>query len=396
MTTAAVLAPKPKRGDGFKVILGLACIVVVVAGLRAASDFLLPAVVGFFLAFLSLPILKWLQDRGLPRWLAVLMTVVFDVFVLSVFVLIGGGIVSSFEEQVPEYVKELDQRIVDLIREVEIRLKAGEDFQEVDLLKSYKSLFDPLQIITLVRETGVIQRAATFLTKSFFALVVMIFVLTEADRYSVKVAEVMRANGPDLRRFQRASLDIQRYLAIKTGVSLVTGLLAWVVCLIFGVKFAFLWGLVAFLFNYVPAIGSVLAAVPPVLLALLQGNMWFAVGVLIGYLIINMTLGNFVEPMLLGERFGISTLVVILSVLFWGFVWGPIGMFLAMPLTMVVKVMLDNTPDLRWLSVMMGKGTVDELEVPLGPPGSASIPVPGKDLPVQEDREEKAVSAAGR
>jgi len=117
-----------------------------------------------------------------------------------------------------------------------------------------------------------------------------------------------------------------------------------------------LWGLVAFTFNYIPAIGSILAAIPAVILALILHGVWPALGVLLCYLAINIALGNFLEPMVLGNRFGISTVVVILSVLFWGYVWGPVGMFLAVPLTMMVKVMLDNSNDLRWLSVMMGKG----------------------------------------
>ena len=152
-------------------------------------------------------------------------------------------------------------------------------------------------------------------------------------------------------------MEIQKYLGIKTAVSMVTGILAWLVCTIFGVDFPILWGMVAFGFNYIPAIGSLLAAIPPIVLALiLHDTIWPAAGVLFGYLAINVTLGNFLEPMVLGNRFGISTVVVILSVLFWGYVWGPVGMFLAVPLTMMVKVMLDNSNDFQWLSVLMGKG----------------------------------------
>ena len=112
----------------------------------------------------------------------------------------------------------------------------------------------------------------------------------------------------------------------------------------------------AFLFNYIPAIGSILAGLPPVLLALILHGFWPALGVMGCYLVINVMIGNFLEPMLLGDRFGISTVIVILSVLFWGFVWGPVGMLLAIPLTMLVKVMLDNSSDLRWISALMGKG----------------------------------------
>ena len=118
-----------------------------------------------------------------------------------------------------------------------------------------------------------------------------------------------------------------------------------------------LWGMVAFVLNYIPAIGSIIAAIPPVLIALVQVGMgpWHSLGVAIGYLIINVIFGNVIEPMLLGKRFGVSTLVVILSVIFWRWVWGPVGMFLAVPLTMIVMVMLENSKDFRWVAVAMGK-----------------------------------------
>ena len=121
--------------------------------------------------------------------------------------------------------------------------------------------------------------------------------------------------------------------------------------------------MVAFVLNFIPAIGSIIAAIPPILMAIVQyysGDslewVWRSVGVLGGYVAINLALGNFIEPMLLGQRFGISTLVVLISVLFWGFVWGPVGMFLAVPLTMLVKVVLNQSVEFRWLAVALGKG----------------------------------------
>ena len=168
--------------------------------------------------------------------------------------------------------------------------------------------------------------------------------------------------GPDLNRFRSISQDIQKYLGIKTAASAATGILATLTCVLFKIDFPLLWGLVAFLFNYVPAIGSILAGIPPVVLALILHGFWPALGVMACYLIINVSIGNFLEPMLLGERFGISTVIVILSVLFWGFIWGPVGMLLAVPLTMLVKVMLDNSSDLRWISALMGKHATESDE----------------------------------
>ena len=116
---------------------------------------------------------------------------------------------------------------------------------------------------------------------------------------------------------------------------------------------ALLWGLVAFLLNYVPNLGSIIAAVPAVLLALVQYGVGHALLVLMGYVAVNMLLGNLLEPVLMGRRLGLSTLVVFLSLVFWGWVWGPVGMLLSVPLTMIAKIFLENTRDLAWLAVML-------------------------------------------
>ncbi|MCL4109297.1 UNVERIFIED_CONTAM: hypothetical protein GTU68_019725 [Idotea baltica] len=190
----------------------------------------------------------------------------------------------------------------------------------------------------------------------------MIFVLAESGGFSQKLKDVIHVRGPDLRGFQNSSRDIGKYLTIKTGVSALTGLLAWGSCSALNVEFPEMWGLVAFLFNFIPAIGSIIAAIPPILLALIESGFWPAFGVLICFLVINVAIGNFLEPMLLGDRFGISTVMVIFSVLVWGYIWGPVGMFLAVPLTMMIKVLLDSSHDLRWISVLMGKKSDENLK----------------------------------
>ena len=147
--------------------------------------------------------------------------------------------------------------------------------------------------------------------------------------------------------------QIQNYLAIKTVVSVATGLLAGVWVWALDIDFPLLWGLIAFLFNYIPNLGSIFAAVGPVLLAIVQFGPGRAISVAAGYVAINLVFGNVVEPLMLGRRLGLSTLVVLLSLVFWGWVWGPMGMLLAVPLTMMVKIALENTEDLRWVAVML-------------------------------------------
>ena len=169
----------------------------------------------------------------------------------------------------------------------------------------------------------------------------------------------------NFQRMLSATKDTQRYLGIKTAVSLVTGLLAGFLCWAAGVDFFLLWGILAFVMNFIPAVGSLIASIPPILLALIakDGGPTDAVVVAGGYGLINMFLDNFVQPTLLGKRFGLSILVVVLCVLFWGWLWGVIGIVLAVPLTMILKVVLDNSDEFRWVAVAIGQEPRKE-EVP--------------------------------
>ncbi len=383
---------KSQLGGGLRVLLAFACVVIVVAGLRASATLFVPVILGLFFALLSLPILNWLDRKALPRMLAVVATVLFDLLVLFVIAFLLSGIIGDLQSKSADYAERLRKQAAEFSETMDLQLerlqgfwsRAGEaashpheaepeaegaspnslpptDFPMLETdFPTFRELFerywDSSRLVALVAQFDVVSRFTSFASQSVFALIVMIFLLTESDRFSQKVRDVRAARGPDLSRFARTTQDIQKYLAIKTVASATTGLLAGLSCYFFRVDFPLLWGIVAFLFNYVPAIGSIVAAIPPVILALILHGIWPSLGVLACYLIINFAIGNFLEPIFMGERFGLSTVMVILSVLFWGYVWGPVGMLLAVPLTMIVKVMLDNSPEFRWISALIGKG----------------------------------------
>lgn len=338
------------KAPGVRVLVSLASVVVVIAGLKEAGQLLVPIVLGFFLAFLSMPMTKFLRRYRVPGALAVLLTVLIDMLVVAVFIFVIAGLLPQFQQAVPKYVKNLQVVIGEWAEILEGKGVEG-------AMEAYQNLFDWGAVVELVRQTEAIQRITSMISKSFVVMIVMIFILTEAGSFRGKVIEILRLGGPNLKRFQNGTSDIQKYLGIKTLISAVTGTLAGLLTWAFGLEFALVWGLVAFFFNYIPVVGSILASIPAMFVALVTpgGGPLVALGVGIGYLLINIILGNIIEPMLLGRRFGVSTFVVVLSVLFWGWLWGPVGMFLAVPLTMIVKVMLDNTEDFRWISVAMGK-----------------------------------------
>jgi predicted PurR-regulated permease PerM len=168
-------------------------------------------------------------------------------------------------------------------------------------------------------------------------------------------------------RFGPIVRDVQRYLGIKTLVSLATGIILGLWAWIMGLDFPILLGLIAFALNFVPTIGSILAGLPAVLLSIIQFGVGHSLAVAAGYVVFNTILGNIIEPNLMGRRLGLSTLVVILSLIFWGWVWGPVGMILSVPLTMVLKIWMENTDDFRWIAIMLDKNAPVPLP-PLVPP----------------------------
>ena len=137
-------------------------------------------------------------------------------------------------------------------------------------------------------------------------------------------------------------------------------MLAWLACWLIGVEFPVIWGLLAFLLNYIPTIGSIAAGIIPSLVALVQLGPGWAVAVALCYIGINSLLGSFIEPVLLGNRFGLSTVMVLVSVLFWGWVWDAVGMFLAVPLTMMIKIMMEQSDDFRWVSVLISQNAPED------------------------------------
>jgi predicted PurR-regulated permease PerM len=200
---------------------------------------------------------------------------------------------------------------------------------------------------------GTLKSLASALSNLVVVLLTVVFILLEAAGFPAKLRSALGDPGADLGQYEKMVTDVKRYLGMKTWVSLGTGILAGVWTAVLGVDFALVWGLTAFLFNFIPNLGSILAAVPPVLLAIIQFGFGRALAVAAGYVAINMVLGNVVEPMVMGRKLGLSTLVVFLSLIVWGWILGPVGMLLSVPLTMVVKIAMENSENYRWVAALL-------------------------------------------
>lgn len=331
-------------------MLAAASLVVVVAGLKAASDLLVPVVLALFLALLTLPLVDRLTRKGVRPSLAVLLAVLADVAVVAAFLLLLGRAIAEFAQALPGYTEALLAKVRSGATWLEAR---GVPASEWPSALQRSSIVDVAGGI--FAET--VRRVTSFLGYSLLVIVTTVFMILEA---LVLPGKLQRAVGGRLRtapaQLFLITREIQRYLAIKTAVSVATGLLIGLWVGFLGVEFPLFWGLVAFLLNYVPMIGSAVASVPTVLLTWVQHGSGIAVLVALGYLAVNFAIGNLIEPHLMGRRFGLSTLVVFLSLGFWGWVWGPVGALLSVPLTMTLKIMLEHIDGLSWIAVLLGKG----------------------------------------
>jgi predicted PurR-regulated permease PerM len=182
----------------------------------------------------------------------------------------------------------------------------------------------------------------------------MIFILLEASTIETKIEAAFGRSTQSLRRPRVFLTNLGNYLGIKTVVSMATGLAAGLLTWTIGVDFPLLWAMLAFLLNYVPTIGSIIAAVPAVLMALVQLGPGEASATAIGFAAINVVFGNFIEPRLMGYGVGISPLVVFIGLVFWGWVFGPVGMLLSVPLTMTLKLGLESDERTRWIAILLG------------------------------------------
>jgi predicted PurR-regulated permease PerM len=210
-------------------------------------------------------------------------------------------------------------------------------------------MFDPNAVIRFA--ASIFTGFGSVLANSFLILLTVVFILLEAGSFAIKFSRVSGEGSS----FAADFVDkLNSYMGIKTATSFATGVLVFLWLRILGVDNAPLWGVTAFMLNYVPNIGSIIAAVPAVLLALVQLGTGSAALVAAGYMVINVLIGSILEPRFMGRGLGLSTLVVFISLVFWGWVLGPVGMLLSVPLTITVKMALDMNPETRWLGILLG------------------------------------------
>ncbi len=340
--------PKPKKSDvinGTRFLVIAAAIVVIIYGINQAQSVVSLFLVSVFLTLLGTPAVLWLERKRIHTFLAVMI-----VMTCMIALLVGvGGVVgaslSSFSDSLPLYQKRLQDQAFAFRGTL-----AAKGFVITD--KVLLDYLNPGAVMSLT--AGLLSDLGSILSNIVLILLTVTFILLEASNFPIKLRSVL---GEPHRVFPQVTVfvnDIKRYMIIKTIISLIAGVTITVWLLILGVDFPVLWGFIAFLLHFIPNLGQIIAAIPAMLLASIQFGIGTALLTGAGYLVVGFTLGNVVEPRLMGRKLGLSTLVVFLSLIFWGNLLGPIGVILCIPFTMTLKFAFESNESTRWIAVLLG------------------------------------------
>jgi predicted PurR-regulated permease PerM len=336
-----------------KFLFVMACLVVMLAGLKAATPILVPFLLALVLAIITSPLVNKLVSYKIPRAIAVL-------FILSLLVILGlslAGVVgqsfNDFSRSMPMYQEKLSGQLVWLVSKLALF--------DIEINKEqFTQYFNPGVAMSMVG--NLLSGFGGVMANLFLIILTVVFMLFEAPDVSKKVHIALDDPTMKMHHVDRFLDSVNKYLAIKTLVSVGTGVCVAILLWVLDVEYVLLWAVLAFLFNFIPNIGSIIAAVPAVLLTLVIQGPAIAGLVALGYVSINMVMGNVIEPKYMGRGLGLSTLVVFLSLIFWGWLLGTVGMLLSVPLTMIVKIALEANEDSKWLGVLLGDSQEKALE----------------------------------
>ena len=320
--------------NGLKMVIMLGMLVIILTGIRFAADIIVPFILALFLAVIINPLVQLLVRCRVPRVLAISLLIGLIVMLAIVLLASLGTSLNELARTLPQYRNYLYEPMQTIAPWLQ---RMGFTVSVVELNK----YIDPNAVMTLV--TSLLTQLSNAMSSIFLLLLTVVFMLLEVPQLPAKLQQLMSRPVEGMGAIQRAIDSVSHYLVLKTAISLITGLVVWGMLVLLDVRFAFMWGLLAFALNYIPNIGSVLAAIPPILQVLEFGGLYEALVVLAGYLIVNLVFGNILEPRIMGRGLGLSTLVVFLSLIFWGWLLGPVGMLLSVPLTIIVKIALEQT-----------------------------------------------------
>lgn len=343
-----------------KAFVVTAAVMIVLAGIKAASAIMVPFLLSIFIAIACSPLINRASRYKIPRWLSV--TLVILLIIVFGFMLAGlvGQSLGEFRQNLPNYQTQLSVELAWII----------EQLAKVNVIVDkhlFLSYFDPAVAMSVA--TNFLSGMGGVLSNVFLIILTVIFMLFEAESMPRRIHIAMRDPGMKMHHIDRFLQSVNDYLAIKSLVSLGTGVFIGLWLFVLDVPHFMLWAVLAFLLNFIPNIGSIIAAVPAVLIAFIDQGLGTAGIAGLGFILVNTVMGNMIEPRFMGRGLGLSTLVVFLSLIFWGWLLGSVGMLLSVPLTMIVKIALESREETHWLAVLLSGDDVEEMTLLEKPQG---------------------------
>lgn len=322
----------------------LATSVVIIAGLKVASEIVVLLFLSIFISSIISSLLKFLQKGKVPKIISYLIVLsIITIFSLLVYYIINISL-KDFLGNLNSYEKGFYDLIVNTI----------------GLIEQYGHTVDKDQILQTLNlnsffgfTTNIIGNIGSFLSKFLLIIIGIAFILAESKSFETKLKMIFKSNAQKLKHFNLFSQNIQKYFLVKSTTSFLTGFIIAVVLIYFDVDYPILWGVIAMLFNFVPVVGSIIAAIPAVLLSLLNADINTTIILIILYMTINISISNIIEPKLMGKELGLSPLVIFFSLILWGWVLGIVGMFLAVPITMTLKIAFNSNSSTHWIAILM-------------------------------------------
>lgn len=330
-------------------IIKLAALIIIFAGVIYAKAIITPLLLALFISIICAQPISWLENKRVPKWLALITVILGLILLFTGFSLLLGGTVTSFSSNVSQYGSTLTaifNSFIQFLQENGINIPKDQ----------ISALIQPGRILEFT--ASALNSLLSMIGTTFLIFLIVLFILMEFGSFPVKAKAILTGSDESIAYFATIIQSIRQYLLIKTLVGLVVGILIYIALWIIGIDYPLLWALIAFLLNYIPNIGPIIASVPAVLFALVQSGLGGALWTFGTFMLIHNIIGNFLEPKIMGKGLGLSTLVVFLSLLLWGFLLGTIGMFLSVPITLTIKIILEQNDKTRWFAILLG--TPDE------------------------------------
>jgi AI-2 transport protein TqsA len=329
---------------GTRFLITVASLVIIIYGINQAQSVVALLLLSVFLALLGTPPVLLLKRKHVPSFVAVMIVLAGMIILLLIIGGVLGVSLSTFSDALPFYQKRMHEQLLAL----RVFL-AGKGIVITE--KALFEYFNPGAVMSL---TAGFLTAIDIAPKILLVLLTVTFILLEASSFPHKLRSILGDPERVFPQYTKFVDDIRRYMVIKTIISLIAGGIIGSWLFILGVDYPILWGFLAFLLHYVPNMGIIIAAIPAVLLAFLQLGIGPAALVAASYIAVGFILGNVVEPRLMGRKLGLSTMVVFLSLMFWGSLLGPIGVILCVPLTMSLKFAFESSKGARWIAILLG------------------------------------------